>query len=39
MFALNVTRDLEHISHDKHLDLLYNPEWAAQIIEKDKKAE
>lgn len=37
MFALNVTRDLENISQDKHLDLLYNPEMAAQMIKQDKE--
>lgn len=39
IFALNVTRDLDNLSHDKHLVLLYNPKMAAQMLNPDKKEE
>ncbi|NIM12512.1 MAG: hypothetical protein GTO45_10440 [Candidatus Aminicenantes bacterium] len=37
VFADNLTIDLEEISNDKHLDLLYNPKLAARIKEQEDK--
>jgi hypothetical protein len=37
VFADNLTIDLEAISNDKHLDLLYNPKMAAKIKEQEAK--
>lgn len=39
IFAQIVTKDLDGISRDKHLVLLYNPQMAAQMLNPDKKEE